>query len=293
MYDAISPSDGRHSAEPLARNAKMQRARGEVRVEVAGRDGRSALAVLHQSGSAKARLPAVPAGRPPEVVLLNTAGGLASGDRFSYRIAAHEGAAVTVTTAACERVYRSPDGIPATISSHLSAGPGAYVEWLPQETILFDRSAILRRLVVDIAGAASVLVSEAVILGRAAHGEQVEAGTFRDDWRIYRDGRLVFADSTQLEGDLGWLRRRRAVLAGGTAFATILCAAPDAAEQLGSVRAVLAAAGDDAVDAGASQRDGLLATRIIATDGAALRRLLTTVLRTLRGGLPLPRVWAC
>ncbi|MCC6887924.1 MAG: urease accessory protein UreD, partial [Hyphomicrobiales bacterium] len=182
---------------------------------------------------------------------------------------------------------------PATIDSHLSAGPGAYVEWLPQETILFDRSAILRRLVVDIAAAASALVAEAVILGRAAHGEQVETGTFRDDWRLYRGGRLVFADSTRLEGDLGRLRRRRAVLAEGTAFATVLCAAPDAAERLGSVRAVLTAAEDDAVDAGASHRDGLLVTRIIAADGAALRRVLTMVLRTLRGGLPLPRVWAC
>jgi urease accessory protein UreH len=119
---------------------------------------------------------------------------LASGDRFSYRITAREGATVTVTTAACERVYRSPDGIPATIDSHLSAGPGAYVEWLPQETILFDRSAILRRLVVDIAAAASALVAEAVILGRAAHGEQVETGTFHDDWRFYRGGRSLLKE---------------------------------------------------------------------------------------------------
>lgn len=281
MFDAISLS---RSAPP-----PLQRAIGEIRIAVRNRDGRSVLSVLHQQGSAKARLPAVASDRAPEVVLLNTAGGLASGDRFSYEIAAGDDTSVTVTTAACERVYRSLGDVPAGVETRLEAGPCATLEWLPQETILFDRAAIRRRLSVDMAADSTVLIAESVILGRAAHGETVDYGSFRDDWRLRRAGRLVFAEATRLEGPIAAIRGRKAVLDHGTGFATLLLAGASAASRLDPLRALLS----DEANAGASLRDGVLLVRIVAADGMALRRLLVPAISILRGGVALPRVWQC
>ena len=82
----------------------------------------------------------------------------------------------------------------------LSAAVGARLDWLPQETILFDGSALVRRLEVDLAGDARLLAVEAVVLGRAAMGERITGLSFVDQWRVRRDGKLVYADALRLAG---------------------------------------------------------------------------------------------
>ena len=89
----------------------------------------------------------------------------------------------------------------ATIDVKLRVGAGAQLAWLPQETILFDRARLHRRIDVDLAGDASLLMAEAVVFGRSAMGETVRAGRICiDRWRVRRDGRLVFAETVRLDG---------------------------------------------------------------------------------------------
>jgi urease accessory protein len=284
MFDGISPSDA--AAAPSAR---LQRASGCIRLGFRRADGGNALSTLFQQGSAKVRFPKVPAGLPPEAVIINTAGGLTGGDRFTIDVAVATEAAATVTTQACEKVYRSPGGN-AAIETTLRLEAGARLDWLPQETILFDQGRLARQLCVDMAADATLLAAESVIFGRTARGESVREGFWRDRWRIRRDGRLVFADCTTLEGALADVLRRPAVLAGRCAMATILYVAPDAASTLAALRARLKAS---PAEAGASTRDGLLVARIAAADGAALRTTLISAFAALRGDRPMPRVWLC
>ncbi len=122
----------------------MQRARGAVEVSVALREGRSRLAHLFQQGSARALMPRVHGGAP-EAVVINTAGGVTGGDRFRFAFDAGDGAALTVSTQAAERVYRASAGV-AEIDTTLTLGAGAALDWLPQETILFDGCALSRSL---------------------------------------------------------------------------------------------------------------------------------------------------
>ena len=263
----------------------LQRASGAGRIAVRSESGGATrLARLYQEGCAKIRLPRDAAARSLEAVLINTAGGLTGGDRLRWAAEVAAGAALTLTTQACEKVYRAAEGRAET-TTELSAAAGARLDWLPQETILFDGGAFSRRLEIDLAPGARLLAMEAVVLGRTAMGERVGHGALQDRWRVRREGRLIFADDLRLEGSVCEAAARAPVLAGGCAFAAVLLAADDVERLLPPVRAAIGGAG------GASAFDGKLFARIAAADGLALRRALIPTLEVLRDGEPLPRVW--
>ena len=161
-------------------------------------------------------------------MFVNTAGGIAGGDRFDIDIAAGEGARLTLTTAAAEKVYRAPDAA-AQLNIALKAEAGAHLGWLPQETILFDRARVSRRIDIDLAEDASLLLCEIVVFGRSAMGERMLQGEFVDRWRLRRGGRLVFAETVRLDGDIGEKLARPAVANGGVAIGTALIVPGDEA----------------------------------------------------------------
>ena len=135
-------------------------------------------------------------------MFVNTAGGIAGGDRFDIGITAGEGSRLTLTTAAAEKIYRAA-GPAAQLNIALKAEAAAHLAWLPQETIVFDRARISRRIDIDLAESASLLLCEIVVFGRAAMGEKMLHGEFVDRWRMRRGGRLVFAETIRLDGDIG------------------------------------------------------------------------------------------
>src|SRR5215472_14791877 len=189
---------------------------------------------LHEAGSLRVRFPGARA-RELEGVLINTAGGIAGGDRFDLDIAAGDKARLLVSTAAAEKVYRSlgPD---AQIGIKLSAGAEASLAWLPKETILFDDARVNRTIEIDLAPDARLLFAEAVVFGRTGMGEAVEHGLFFDRWRLRRGGALVFAESVRLDGAIADKMGEAAVANGGAAIATVLIV-PGEAETIEPLRA--------------------------------------------------------
>lgn len=263
---------------------RQPRAEGEAGVAAALRDGRSRIADLHERGSAKFRTPRAFDHRL-DVVLLNTAGGVTGGDALSYSAEARRGSWITLATQTAERAYRAQPGETGRVSMRLRAGPGATLEWLAQETIFFDRCDFARTTEIDIAADSHLLVVEPRVFGREAMGETVKSGAIREDLRLRRDGKLIYADAFRVEGDISDALARPSALNGARAFASILYAAPDAESRLEEARARLPAA-----DSGASAFDGLISARIVSPDGHALRRSLERFLREFRPE-PLPRVW--
>jgi urease accessory protein len=260
----------------------LQRSQGCGRIAVRAEGGCTRLARLYQEGCAQIRLPRATGA---EAVLINTAGGLTGGDEIKWTAEAGDGARLTLTTQACEKVYRARDGA-AEVSTRLTLGEGAEIHWLPQETILFNGGALRRELEADLGPGARLLAAEAVVLGRTAMDETVRAGGLHDRWRIRREGHLVFADDLRLEGPIADLAAKAPILAGARAFASLLLVADDAPRFLDPVRAALGPLG------GASAFDGKLFVRVAAPDGFALRRALVAASGVLRGGRPLPRVWS-
>jgi len=267
----------------------LQRTRGHARVGFWHKDGRTRLKDLYQSGSAKLRLPRIYSGAPTGV-LINTAGGLTGGDRMTYEVESGENTHAIVTTQTAERAYRSPAGT-ADISTVLTGQAASHLEWLPQETILFDHSALNRQLTANLTGSARLLCLEAVVIGRPAMGETVEQIHFKDKWRIRREGKLIYADDIRLTGHPARILNGPATADGHTAFASFIDCDPNAEDRLDLARSVIQTARETVgIAAGCSAWNGVLSARFVARDGQALRAGLTSFLTGYRE-CGLPRVW--
>jgi len=260
------------------------RAQGAVRFDVKLEDGVTRRGALHESGSLRVRFPS-PEGEGLSGVFVNTAGGIAGGDRFDIDVSAGEGTRLTLTTAAAEKVYRAP-GPAAGLSITLKAAAGAHLSWLPQETILFDRARISRRIDIDLAEGASLLLCEIVVFGRAAMGEQMRHGEFIDRWRLRRGGKLVFAETIRLDGDIGAKLLQPAVAKGGAAIGTALIVPGDEA----LVQRIREASETLSGEVGISAWNGFAMARFCAQDAARLRADMMTVLGRA-SAVPLPRLW--
>ncbi|UPJ50752.1 urease accessory protein UreD [Bradyrhizobium sp. 200] len=260
------------------------RAQGAVRFGVHLQDGVTRRGSLHESGSLRVRFPS-PESEGLSGVFVNTAGGIAGGDRFDVDIVAGEGTRLTLTTAAAEKVYRAP-GAAAQLSIALRAEAGAHLAWLPQETILFDRARIVRRIDIDLAEDASLLLCEIVVFGRAAMGEKMLHGEFIDRWRLRRGGRLVFAETVRLDGDIGEKLARPAIAKGGVAIGTALIVPGDEA----LVERIREASETFGGEVGISCWNGFAMARFCAQDATRLRADMMAVLGRA-SGVALPRLW--
>jgi urease accessory protein len=267
------------AASVFARN----RAHGLIDLSVSAHDGRTRRQRVVEEGSLRVRLPEV-GGAEAEAVILNTAGGIAGGDDFTIAIEAGQGAQLAVISAAAEKVYRAIDAA-SRINVRLSVGAGAALRWLPQETILFDAAKLNRSIEVDIAEGGSLVLAESTVFGRSAMDETVRQGELVDRWRIRQGGRLVFADTLRLGGDISAMLARPASGGGATAFATVVIAPGDeaVAEKARDCLATCAS------EAGVSAWNGIAVIRLCGSDAAQLRRDLVSVLNHLCGALP--RLW--
>jgi urease accessory protein len=255
------------------------RAVGRLALTVAHDGRRSRRTHVYEDGPLRARFPNGPA---LEAVIINTAGGITGGDRFNFDIDVGEGAELTATTAAAEKVYRAIDA-PARINVRLTVAPAGKLIWLPQEAILFQGARLRRTVEIDLHAEATLLFGEAVVFGRTAMGETVTDGELFDRWRVRRSGELIFADALRLDGAVDSILARAAVAAGHCAMATVL-AVPADADALDRARG-LSFCGE----AGISAWNGLMLARLVAHDGAVLRRDLQRLLATLHGSPP--RLW--
>ncbi len=268
---------------------RHQRADGGVQARFEHRGGRARVAALRQAAPLRLLLPEPEPDEWTTAAFLNTGGGLAGGDRITVALSLGEAAALTVATAAAEKVYRSM-GDATRIGASLSLAPGAALAWLPQETILFDGASLDRGLEISMAADARLLASETLVFGRAAHGEAVTRLRLRERWTLRVDGRLLWADALRLDDatalgePLGF--------GGAECLATLLCVAPQMPALLPAVRDML----PTALRAGATlPAPQLLLIRMLG-DAAAVRAGVVALVPFLRATLfaqpaRLPRLW--
>lgn len=273
---------------PLLPATRLQRSSGAGHIAFktlgVGAAARTVVEDLRQSGCIRLRVPRTEPRVAASAVVINTAGGLTDGDEIALSATWTSGTHAALTSQAAERVYRARAGS-ACMTTSLRIAAGATGLWLPQETILFDGGRYRRRIDVAVDAGGCLLACESLIVGRRAMGERVTAGSVHDGWRVRHDGRLVLADALRLEGDLERQLDRPALGNGARALATILVVGVAAEACLAPARSIILSAG---ATAGASLVGPCLVVRLLAADGAGLRRDLTSLLSGLLAALAAP-----
>jgi urease accessory protein len=269
---------------------------GIARIGFATRASRSRLTTLYQQAPLRVLFPRPPAGDPPHAVLVTTSGGVVGGDRLDVEIDVAPDAAALVTTQAAEKVYRS-SGAEARLTVDLRAQPRAWLEWLPQETILFERARLRRRTTLKLGAQARAIAGDILVFGRRAHGERLRNGSLHDGWQVRIDGRLAWADALRLEGDIAAQLAAPFGLAGANATGTLLYVGPDAGSLLETMRNLLPRS-DAELRVGVTCVPEVLITRWLSPDAARLRGSFSrtwTAFRHAVAGLPAiaPATWNC
>lgn len=266
----------------------LERGSGAAEIVFKRRGDATVLARLAQQTPCRVLFPAAEPGDPPLAVLLTTSGGLTGGDALRVRVGVERGGCAGVTTQAAEKIYRSlgPD---VRIDVALDVREDATLEYLPQETILFDRARLARRTMVDVARSGRLLAAEMLVFGRTARGEMLRTGRVFESWRVRRGGRLVWADALSLEHDIAARLADPFAFAGARALATLVYVG-DAAEALLPQARELAAGA-------ASLVRGVLIARLFGPVVHAVRDRLARMLAGLRQAIglthALPRIWQC
>jgi urease accessory protein len=272
--------------------AALQRGDGAAELVFSPGPAGGRLSHLYQRSPCRALFPRADAGEPLNAVLLTTCGGLAGGDRVRINVTAQQGAKATVTSQAAEKIYRSL-GDDCRVDVTLTAEGGAWLEFLPHETIMFDGGRLRRSTELTVEAGGRLLACEMVVFGRVARGEQFRSGFLRDAWSVRRVGRLVWADALKLEGDIAARLDHLLAFAGAQSMASALYVADDAPAQLETARRLLEGAVSQAA---VTAVNGILLARFFGSDPAAVRHDLGEYLGGLRhevAGLArrLPRVW--
>ena len=261
MYGDILPSEATPSILP--------RMSGAARVRFVWKDGATRLADLNQKTPLRVLFPQTSPGAPKLAAITTVSGGLVGGDTLAVDVSVGDGAAAVAIGQAAEKVYRStgPDSI---VDVSLDVGSGAWLEWLSQETILFDGARLARRTVADVDPAGHLMAGECVVFGRLASGEVMRRGFVSDRWEIRIGGRLEWADALRIENDIVAALDNPAGFGGARAYATVVYVGADAKDYLSLAKELTADCAE--VRAGATCRGQVLIARWLGAEPLAVRR---------------------
>ncbi|MEL6747330.1 MAG: urease accessory protein UreD [Pseudomonadota bacterium] len=285
---AVDPDTTRANAPTPSLSLARVRVDGGVAVTFANRGGRTIASDYSERDGYKLRTPR--GGVMTQAAIINTGGGVAGGDTVGIEVHAEQNAKAAISMPAAEKVYASLGNGMTTVDVSLRLEAASRIDWLPQETIVFNHARLARTISADLAPDARALIAETVVFGRTARGEQVDDCHFQDTWRIRRGGRLFFAENIALSGDVSAQLAKPAVGNGACVMTTLLLASPDASDRIDAVRRALGPtiAG---VHTGASAWNDMLVVRLLASKGGPVRALVEQLVPLL-SDQPLPRVWA-
>ena len=294
MLVTISPPDGvrpSEAADLSINNARNWCARLELGFEARADNG-TVLVHRRHEGPLRVQKALYPEG--PEVchaLMLHPPAGIAGGDALTVQVRVGEGAKALITTPGAGKWYRS-NGPLATQRLDFEVGRGAVFEWLPQESIVFDRVNGRTETVVRLAGDATFIGLDLLCLGRTASGERLTRGQLRLASRIERDGRLIWSEQGLIEGG-SRLLDSPVGLCGQPVTGSLLVASEALdASLLAACREIRPLIGDAAV----TRLPGLLVARYLGPSAEAARAWFVAVWSVLRPALvgrpaEVPRIW--
>lgn len=230
-----------------------------------------------------------------QAIVLHPPSGIAGGDQLAITVDIGAGAHAQLTTPSAGKWYRS-GGAGASQWIDFTVAEGATLEWLPQETIIFDGARARMETRVKLVADARFIGWDILCLGRAAAGERFEKGRFDLFFRVDRDNAPIWLERGGFDGSdpmlsspAGW--------ADKTVCGTLLCAFPELPQKSAALlEALRATAPADAALHGITALPGVLVARYLGDNSEAARLwfiALWKILRPACHGRPaiLPRIW--
>ncbi len=230
-----------------------------------------------------------------QAIVLHPPSGIAGGDHLAINIAVDRAGEAQITTPGAGKWYRS-GGVEASQSVRLSLAEGATLEWLPQETIIFDGAQARMETRVELAADSRFIGWDMLCLGRAAAGERFTRGRFNLFYRVDRNNVPLWIERGGFSGNDAMLSSP-AGWAGATVCGTLLCSFPELPQQAASLlEALRALAPNDGANHGITALPGLLVARYLGNNSEAGRLWFTALWEVLRPaccGRPalIPRIW--
>lgn len=226
-----------------------------------------------------------------QAIVLYPPSGIAGGDHLAISAGIGAGAHAQLTTPGAGKWYRSA-GAQASQRIDFTVGEGATLEWLPQETIVFDGASARMETRVSLAADSRYIGWDILCLGRAAAGERFEHGKFDLFYRVDRNNQPIWLERGGFSGNDAMLHSP-AGWAGATVCGTLLAAFPQTPELLAACRQI---APVDGANHGLSALPGLLVARYLGDNSEAARlwfAALWAVIRPVCCGRPAisPRIW--
>lgn len=288
----LSSKSFRCSSQPSDQD--LQRAEGAVRIVLSGSENGTCVKEVFQQSPLRVLFPGTKAGVVEEAVLINTAGGIAGGDRLECGVTALANASIAITSQAAEKIYRALT-VPAQIATKLKVCASAKLAWLPQETILFNWARVSRTTEIELTHGAELMALDWLVLGRAAHGEKITGGHIADSWRVRKDGQLIWADSFRATDETFPHLHRKALLSDCKAFGTLVYFGPRLDARLEFLRGIAPSLG---CRCSITSVSGLIIARFAAKTSYEVKLALYGFLQQFGselGGRPfrVPKMWSC
>jgi len=266
--------------------------RAHLALEFERRAARTVLAARRHDGPLVVQKTLHPEGDEVcHAIIVHPPGGLAGGDELRLDARLEASAHVLLTTPGAGKWYRSA-GPAARQSIQFAAAPGACLEWLPQENIIFAGARAELRTVVRLSGDASYVGWEITCLGRSGSGESFVTGSYRARTVIERNNRPLWLENARLDGG-GAALQAAAVLAGRPVVGTLLAVSDKLnAASLVLCRSVQPATGDGAV----TLLPGIIVARYLGGSSEAAKRYFVKLWQFVRPVVAgraavAPRIW--
>ncbi|MGL5063891.1 MAG: urease accessory protein UreD [Microcoleus sp.] len=188
-----------NSIEPNTNNIK-DGWRGTLNLSYANRSGKTQIIRSQMQAPLKVQRPFYPEGTEVcHSTILHTAGGVVGGDRLDINLHLEASSQTLITTATASKIYRS-SGREAQQNINIQVDSGANLEWLPQETIVFDGANYRQNLRVELAPTGRILLWEILRFGRSARGEKFLSGEWQSRAEIWQQNRPLWIDRQRIAG---------------------------------------------------------------------------------------------
>ena len=261
---------------------KLEKSKGDLKLFLNNHN----LQKLYQKGSLKAFMPDFHENMK-QLMLLNTAGGITSGDEFNYDFQI-ENSKICISTQAAEKIY-SGYGDPANIHINLNLLNGSTLFWLPKELILFNNCNLKRKINFNLSKNSNLFFCESIIFGRSSMNEIFEKGYFSDIWSIHREGKLLHTEAINTELFNSKYLNSSSAFNNNYAVSTVFVAGDKFLNKVDSLSETLTNNKNTTSDY--SYWDSKLVIRLLSKDSYNLKFAINKIISYFFDEKKIPKIW--